>query len=726
MNTPRHPRPDGVYRPRSRPSIAGTHAFVDDEIRDYDVTLQRFLDGRVPEAVFLEHRLRHGVYGQRQDGVHMIRSKLPLGLLSPEQLEAFADLTEAWAGGVAHLTTRQDIQVHFVRLPDTPEVMTALDRASMTSREACGNVVRNVTADPLAGVHADEAFDVTPYGIAVARFLLRLPDGQSLGRKFKPTLASTWDRRFNLGALHDVGLTAVERDGQRGFDLVVGGGLGAVASEAKRFTDFLPVEELLPTLQAILKVFAAHGEKLKRARARMKFLVDDWGIDRFRDAVLEARATLPYDPRWQSLLGDVAPWTDHPVHPPGADLPPPRDDDDAAWLRTNVVPQRQDGYAAVQVRVPQGDLSPAQLRGLAAVLRDHAGDTTRIGPDQSLWIRWVAVDRLLALRDGLTALGLGAARAGGLGDTVTCPGADTCKLGITTPRALARQMQAELDAIATDPRLERLRIHVSGCPNACAQHHIADIGLFGAARTIDGVTAPHFMLLLGGLAGGRHEEAPGDGFGTTVLKLPAARVGEAVRRLTTRYLDEAAPGTPFGRWARQTGRPALKALLDDLTDLPPPSVAPALYVEHGRADTAFKVVRGTGECAGAVVLQGDLLLMEADRHADEATARLEAGAEAAAVRTSALAAFDRAARSLLSTQGITDPAPEAVRDLFRAHLYDAGRIYEGVGHYFLHATTERPTDAVGDRLRRLVVEAGLFVEEAHAIHGRLQNPAVRA
>lgn len=711
------------YKTAPRPSVAGDHDAVRVEVDDYANIVQRFRDGRVSEHVFLENRLRYGVYGQRQDGVHMMRSKLPLGLISPEQMDAFADIAERYGNGVSHLTTRQDIQVHFITLETSVDVMRVLDAADMTSREACGNVVRNVCAAPLAGVERGEPFDVTPYGFAAARFLLRIPDGQSLGRKFKMTLAGTEDRLHNLGQIHDVGLTAKIRDGQRGFHVVVGGGLGAVAHEAKVFAEFLPEAELLPTLRAIVKIFALHGEKQKRARARLKFLVADWGLEKFRDVVLAERATFAPDPAWTELLTVDDVYVDHPNFEPGGETPAPRDADDARWLRTNVHAQKQDGYVAVQVRVPQGDLSPQQLRGLATVLREHVGDTTRIGPDQSLWIRGVRPDRLLALRDGLTALGLGSAQAGGLGDTVTCPGADTCKLGITTPRSLAKQMQAELDELAQHPRLERLRIHVSGCPNACAQHHIGDIGLFGAARTIDGVTAPHFMLLLNGLLGGKSTDVSGDGFGTTVLKLPAHNVGKAVRRLTDAYLADAPEGEPFGLFTRRVGRAKIKAMLEDLADLPPPSVAPELYVEFGKERAAFKVVRGVGECAGAVVLQGDLLLMDADQLSDDATALFDVGGDKATIQAKALAAYDKASRALLSTQSLYDVPADQVVPLFRAHFYDVGKIFEGVGHYYLAATSEDPAAITHDRLRRLVVEAGLFVEEAHSIVGRLTNPA---
>jgi hypothetical protein len=284
-------------------------------------------------------------------------------------------------------------------------------------------------------------------------------------------------------------------------------------------------------------------------------------------------------------------------------------------------------------------------------------------------------------------------------------------------------MQAELDELAQHPRLERLRIHVSGCPNACAQHHIGDIGLFGAARTIDGVTAPHFMLLLNGLLGGKSTDVSGDGFGTTVLKLPAHNVGKAVRRLTDAYLADAPEGEPFGLFTRRVGRAKIKAMLEDLADLPPPSVAPELYVEFGKERAAFKVVRGVGECAGAVVLQGDLLLMDADQLSDDATALFDVGGDKATIQAKALAAYDKASRALLSTQSLYDVPADQVVPLFRAHFYDVGKIFEGVGHYYLAATSEDPAAITHDRLRRLVVEAGLFVEEAHSIVGRLTNPA---
>lgn len=711
------------HPPRS--SIAGEPSRVRAELDDFEASIDRFLEGRIPEATFLEYRLRHGVYGQRQDGVHMLRSKLPLGLLSPEQLEAFADLTEAYSSGVAHLTTRQDIQVHFVPLERTPDLMRVLADAEMTSREACGNVVRNVTASELAGVQPDEAFDVTAHGFALAQFLLRHPDGQSLGRKFKITLSGSFDPYFNTGPIHDIGATAMVVDGQRGFHVMVGGGLGAVPHEAKVLAEFVPEEELLPLSLSILRVFAAHGEKKKRAKARMKFLVAKWGIDKFREAVETERAQLAAEgvDRGEDLLRQhlAGQWADRPLHPPAERFVTPRDADEAQWLRTNVLRQQQPGYATVRVRVPRGDLVPSQLRGLAALLRRHSGPTLRIAADQSLVIRFVPFDRLPAVRDALADLGLGRSRAGGLGDTVTCPGADSCKLGITSPRAIARHMEPLLDRLAQDPRLERLRIKISGCPNSCAQQQTADIGLFGAARTIDGKAAPHYIMFVGGRPGGHRVDPEVPGYGINVARIPALRTGEVIQRLAEGFLTTSEPEEDWTTWAHRTGRANLRALVEDLVAVPGPGDAPEFYRKVG-TEAPFEVVRGVGECAGEVVLAADLLLLEADRKADAATAAWESRRGANEVRTPALEAMLLAARALLATQGTNVEKPEQVAARFRAELYEPGYIYEATGAYFLSAWSESPEAVQGDRVRRLATEAGLFVEEVHAMTAKMNRP----
>ena len=696
-----------------RPTIAGSRETAMAELEALDTSIARYKTGRVPEAVFLEYRLRHGIYGQRQNGVHMMRSKLPLGLLAPQQMTAFADIAEVFGHGIAHLTTRQDIQVHFVKLEETPDLLRVLANAEMTAREACGNVVRNVTASVDAGVSPHEAFDVTPYGMALAQFLLRHPDGQSLGRKFKVHLAGSFDPGHNLAAIHDLGATAVLKGQQRGFHIRVGGGLGAVPHEAPVLTEFLPVDELLPTALAILRLFARYGEKAKRARARLKFLVAQWGIERFRAAVSEERASLGDDDAWRTF--DLDQWEDKPAQVPRAPTPPPQSAAEARWRETNVLAQRQAGYHQVHVRVPRGDLTPHQLRGLAALLRERVGDTTRIGADQSLRIRWVTAEQLPAVYSGLDKLGLVGAFASGIADPVTCPGADTCKLGITSPRKAVSAVQSRLDALMDDPRIASLRVHLSGCPNSCAQHQLADIGFFGAARTQNGRASPHFVVLLGGRRDGR-SRAGDSGFALPVTKVPARRIADTVERVATTFVERSLAGETFFDWVRRTGRTQLKALLADLTELPAYDEDPTFYREEG-AHEDFGVVRGVGECAGEVVGLADLLLAEADREADSAIEVLDSGGPAASVRRHAQTAFSAAVRALLSTDGLTDPSRFDELAAFRTGWYDAGRIFEGVGHYYIEAATE--TAPQGDRLRRLAIEAGLFVEEVHTIVGRL-------
>jgi len=456
--------------------------------------------------------------------------------------------------------------------------------------------------------------------------------------------------------------------------------------------DFLAEGELLRVSQAVLMLFARHGEKANRARARLKFLVAKWGIDELRRRVDELLEDI-------EVSGPVteAPFAEHPLHAPGPDEVVFHDQEHGRWLRTNVVFQKQAGYAAVFIRVPRGDLSPEQLRGLARLMPLVSGeDTLRITHDQGLLLRWVPTDRLTQVREGLLALGLGEAGAGGIADLVTCPGADTCKLGITSPRSAARHALDQIDRLARDPRLEDIRIRVSGCFNGCAQHGIADIGLYGAARTVNGIAAPHYILLLGGGFDGT--------FGTTISKVPAARIGDAVEAVTGLYLAERQGDESFRAFVRRSDRKRFKGLVAPLLDLPAFDEAPELYREPG-SEVPFAIVRGKGECAGEVVDAADFLLSDADAKVEAAN---EAGGQSAAVEAMLLAA-----RALLAADFVMVSEPTEIVQRFKSVYYDTGRIFEGTGHFLLAAVDEGPVD--GDRLRRLILEAELFVEEAHSM-----------
>ena len=401
---------------------------VKEEIDVYETELQRVQSGKMPEKVFLEFRLRHGVYGQRQEGVQMIRIKIPLGLLNREKMIRLADLSEEYADGVSHITTRQDIQYHYVDINDTPNMMRRLAEVGITTKEACGNVVRNVTCCPQSGVCRDEVFDVTPYAKAMAYFMLRHPDAQNFGRKFKIAYSGCEQHPCGLAIMHDIGAIAKTKqiDGTevRGFKVFLGGGLGALPHQAKLYSEFVPANEMLPLAQSIARVFARLGEKSNRAKARMKFLVTKLGMEEFMRLLAAEREKLPADQRWTEEFENAErTYTDEPLKP-GSHLVVPGNADPELlrWMEINARPQQQDGYSMVEVFLPLGDISGDQLRGLANLCHQHVKDTVRTTVDQNLLVRWVPNADLPAFYQGLKALDLAAAGAAAAGRRDGLPG----------------------------------------------------------------------------------------------------------------------------------------------------------------------------------------------------------------------------------------------------------------------------------------------------------------
>src|SRR5262245_61806408 len=492
------------------------------EIDIFETQIQLTKQGKVHDKLFAETRLRRGTYGQRydngqrHDGVStrsltypsgtllkgpetiwdapgMQRIKIPFGGMTPEQMDTLADLAEEYADGICHVTTRQDFQLHFVYIEDTPDIMRRLAAVGITTREACGNSVRNVTACPLAGVCRDETFDVTPYARTIMRFLLGHPDTQDFGRKFKVALSGCRQHACALVNMHDLGLLAVTRQEngveRRGFEMYVGGGLGAVPYQAKLFDDFVPEDEILPLAQAISRVFARLGEKRNRARARIKFLVKNLGMEEFKRLVLEERAKLPADTRWTSYLEALPSYGEQPLKPGaalnGASRPAGYD----AWARSNVYQQRQPGYCVVTVALPLGDITSRQMRQLAEIARRYVGDTVRTTVEQNIVLRWVREADLPKLYDELRAIELAAPGAQTIVDVTACPGTDTCKLGIASSRGLASELRSRLVAksVELDEAVQGLHIKISGCFNSCGQHHIADLGFYGVSRNVGGL-----------------------------------------------------------------------------------------------------------------------------------------------------------------------------------------------------------------------------------------------
>ncbi len=523
--------------------------------------IERRRRGEVDEEDFRRFRLQHGVYGIRgQTDVQMIRVKIPYGDLSAAQLDRLGQIAEGFALGQGHITTRQDMQFYGIPLDSVPQVLSRLAEVGLTTRESSGNIVRNVTACPLAGVCADEIFDVTPYAAALSRHLLRNPVCQTLPRKFKIALSGC-AADCAVAGIHDIGAVAAVQEGEgaarRGFRLYVGGGLGPVPRAARLLEPFTPVDDLILTAEALIRVFDRLGNRQNRARARMKFVVQDLGIEAFRRVVFEQRQVL-----WAAWPGGpppvpqaATPTPPAPAQAPAFDGPIPAGFD--TWRRTNLVAQKQEGFFAAYVTVPGGDLTAGQLHALADIARRFPGLEVRMVITQNLALRWVRSEWLPALYASLVETGLGRPGVHGIGDVLGCPGADTCTLAVTHSHRLALELTRQLaerrdpsadsaQALALAEDLKDVSIKISGCPNSCGHHHIATIGLHGASRRVGGRQVPYYQLLLGGEV--RDGEVT---FGRPVMRLPARRVPEAVFRLIALYRAERVEGESFLDWVRR-------------------------------------------------------------------------------------------------------------------------------------------------------------------------------
>ena len=574
-----------------------------DELADFTTEATEFLSGNRDMLDFTKFRLRQGVYGQRQADRQMIRVKLPFGGVTSDQLDAFGEVAERFTPLLkGHLTTRENVQYHHVPLDETLELLRVLGRAGLSTREACGNTVRNVTGDPWAGIRDDEPFDVTPYAGAFVRYFVRSELTQLLPRKFKVAFSGS-EEDSALTQIHDLGFIPEIRevDGvpTRGFRIVAGGGLSIMAKHAVVLREWVSVDEYLKHSHAVLRVFNDADELRKNlAKARIKFLVHRVGEEAFRamvDAELEgewAQADARPDPLL--FLDDEE--ADAPAPP--ADAPQPTDADRAAfeeWARTAVKAQRQAGYAAIEVQVPQGDLSPEQFRGLAAIMREHGSGRARTTPWQNIVLRWIPDQSLYAVWGALGELGLNGAGALEIEDVVSCPGTDSCKLGITSSMGLNRAVSERVRSLQlTDPLTRRILINASGCPNSCGQHHIANIGFHGAAIKSGDRQAPAYHVFVAG----NRRTGQDLRLGTLLkVRLPAKRVPDAVERFVRLYEAERNDGEEFNDYFDRVGREPFEAAVKDLT-LPPEFSIKTMdeFIDWDR-DGLYVLERGEGECA---------------------------------------------------------------------------------------------------------------------------------
>ena len=751
---------------------------IEREIEIYETQMELKRRDKLDDKVFAESRLRRGIYGQRydngrrQDGAGtqildypsgeltkgpktlwdapgMVRIKIPFGEMTAQQLEVMGELAEEIADGICHVTTRQDFQLHFVHVDDTPDLMRRLAAVGITTREACGNSVRNVTGCPLSGICRDESFDVTPYAKALSAFLLGHPDAQDFGRKFKISFSGCSQHACALAHLHDLGLIAKTRrqDGrlERGFELYVGGGLGAVPHEAKVLDPFVPAAELLPVAQAICRVFGRLGEKRNRGRARIKFLIAKLGIDEFRRLVKAEREILPHDPRWLSLLPEHAPAGSDAADPdtiagpfveafdawrareekPTREAAPLAEDDlpdgFSTWAETNVRPQRQPGYFAVTLHLPLGDLTSRQAREIARLTRRFNRGVARATVEQNLMLRWISGADVVELYRGLARAGLDRPGAGTIVDITACPGTDTCKLGISSSRGLATELSRRLAAKSfnLDESVSDLRIKVSGCFNSCGQHHVADIGFYGVSRKSDGRTVPHFQVVLGG----QWTENAG-AYGLPVGAVPSKRIPDAVTRLTDHFAAEREPGESFQAFVRRVGKAEIKSLLTDLARIPSYAEDSSVYSDWADAREYTIADLGVGECAGEVVSAIDFALAASERQVFEAQVALEsgqsddAGSRAYQAMLGAAGALTRSERLDLGED------PEEIVREFKTRFCDTRRFHDPFAgakfaNYLFLAHGERGGGFSPDAARRRIEEAQLFIEATHACYARL-------
>ncbi len=710
---------------------------------------------KVDEKVFAETRLRRGVYGQRYDNAQrhdgiqtqtldfptdltkgpdtawdapgMQRIKLPYGGLNIEQMEVLAELADEYADGILHVTTRQDFQYHYIHIEDTPDLMRRLAAVGITTREACGNSVRNTTGCPLAGVCHDEAFDITPYAQALSDFFLGHDDVQDFGRKFKVAFSGCEQHACGLVKMHDLGLLAQTRDidGEtvRGFTVYVGGGLGTVPHQAKVLAEFATQEELFPLSQAVARVFARLGEKKNRNRARLKFLVAELGIEEFRRLVYEELDTMPHDPRWTDYLVEVPEHQEEPVKQGFALNGVPVSDEFKAWYRTNVYAQRQSGYSVVTVNLPLGDITAQQMFRLADIAREYVGDNVRTTVEQNLVLRWISDADLPAVHQALTEIGLGTPGAGTIVDITSCPGTDTCKLGIASSRGLAGELRNRLAAKSASmpDAIKDLKIKVSGCFNSCGQHHVADIGFFGNSRRSGNRKVPHFQVVLGG----QWQDNAGS-FGLAVGAVPAKRIPDVLDTITNRYVGERERGETFQAWVTRLGKKEVREMLKPFTDVPQYEFDPSFYSDWGDSRVYTIGDIGVGECAGEVVSLFSIEISKAESEHFESLIAIDDGDYELADQR-AYNAMLLAARALVRTQFLdvgTDA--DSIVEEFRTRFYDTKVFFDkyakGKFATYLFNRYENGLSRYDvDTAHQIADEAQLFIEACHAAEGRVNG-----
>ncbi len=580
--------------------------FVRDELAHYEEQIRKYRAGELDETKMQKLRLHFGTYAQRQEGVQMQRIKIPGGFLTADQLICLADVADNFGSGFIHFTTREDAQIYYVKLEEAPELLRFLAEAGITSREACGNTVRNITCCYRAGTSATEAFNVLPYADALFRYLVRNKYNQNLGRKFKISFEGCAEDHSGL-RIHDIGLWAVTqtRNGKlrRGFRVYLGGGLGAAPHLAHLYADLLPAEELFNLAAATLRLFDRYGERKARMKARMKFLIETLGWETFRSLLDEERARVgpismaEYLQEFEEFLPPAA----GPLRRLRILNLRTSDSKFKSWVRDSVIEHRTPGFRGVHVRIKLGDLTAERARQLAEVVRQFSAGQLRISIEQNIYLPWVPEEELWDLYLALGDLSLAERGVGTIADVTTCPGSDTCRLGIASAKGLGSALSDSFNSSLTEyAELGRqLRVKISGCPNGCAQHSIANIGFYAAALSHEDRSVPAHFVTVGG-----QTEPDAAQFGSLLGKFPAKNCVKVTETLLEIYKRERLAGEEFNSFASRTGTERLKQILEPLRHVPSFEEDPSFYEDYGHEHERFAVRKGIkGECAGSTVAE---------------------------------------------------------------------------------------------------------------------------
>ena len=624
--------------------IDGLPQEVRDELDLFERQIKDYLAGQTGEIKFQKIRLQLGVYAQRQDGVQMQRIKIPFGGLNSAQLRRLADCSDKYASNFLHLTTRQDVQLYYIDLADEPNMMRELADVGITTREACGNTVRNVTACHQAGSSPTDTFDVTPYAEAFKNFMLRNPICQNMGRKFKVCFEGCHDKDHAGIMIHDLGFRArVKEEGgelKRGFQVYVGGGLGASPSLGHLWTEFLPVEEMIPFSASVIRIFDRFGERKVRMKARMKFLIRKLGMEEFRKLVDEERANLKVDPSWNDFLNNIDETPPEmnlniPSVPEGIENDPLY----IAWKETNVLPHGHEGFNMVNIKVHNGDITSDTARALADITDVFSASDIRISISQNLILRWVPTEALPALYAALYDISLANPGAETFEDITACPGADTCRLGITSAKGLADTLTAGMEnGLGEYKKLAKgLNIKISGCPNSCAQHVSASIGFQGASLAKAGRNVPAEQVYVGGGLYGDESR-----LATSIIKVPTRNAPKVVKKLLDVYRDEGSEGEHFDSVMERLGRDRIKEEITEFLQIPTFEEDPSFYQDWGHEEEKFELQKGVkGECAGATIEEKVPTFSDAEKRIQQAEALLKHGE----YETSIMEAFHSCAAS---------------------------------------------------------------------------------